>query len=58
LHAFLQGLNYTELTAAIGTPDLDLNLVMTNEGMQLESVITASGERSRQTITWAEVFAK
>lgn len=55
---FLEGVDYTELTNPIGTPDLELNLVMTNEGMQLEVVNTASGERTRHTMTWAEVFAK
>jgi hypothetical protein len=55
---FMQGLDYTELKSAIGTPDMELNLVMTNEGMQLEVVNTSSGQRTRQTMTWDEVFAK
>jgi len=55
---FLQGLDYTELQKAIGTPDMELNLVMTNEGMQLEVVNTSSGQRTRQTMTWEQVFAK
>jgi hypothetical protein len=55
---FLQGLDYTPLEAAIGTPDLELNLTMTNEGMQVEMVNTASGQKTRQTLTWDQVFAK
>jgi hypothetical protein len=55
---FLQGLDYTQLKSAIGTPDLELNLVMTNEGMQFEVVNTSSGQKTRQTMTWEQVFAK
>ena len=55
---FLQGLDYTQLKSAIGTPDLELNLTMTNEGMQFEVVNTSSGQRTRQTQTWEQVFAK
>jgi|SRR5437667_1569009 len=55
---FLQGLDYTQLKTAIGTPDLELNLVMTNEGIQLEVVNTSSGQKTRQTMTWEQVFAK
>lgn len=56
--AFLEGFDYTELAAPIGTPDIELNLVMTNEGIQFEIVNTASGERSRHTQTWAEIFKR
>jgi hypothetical protein len=55
---FMQGLDYTQLKAAIGTPDLELNLTMTNEGMQFEVVNTSSGQKTRQTRTWEQVFAK
>src|SRR3989442_9126378 len=55
---FLQGLDYTQLKSAIGTPDLELNLTMTNEGMQFEVVNTSSGQKTRQTMTWEQVFAK
>ena len=55
---FLQGLDYTELKSAIGAPDLELNLTMTNEGIQLEVVNTSSGQKSRETMTWEQVFAK
>ena len=55
---FLQGLDYTQLKSAIGTADLELNLVMTNEGMQFEVVNTSSGQKTRQTMTWNQVFAK
>lgn len=56
--AFLEGFEYTELAAPIGTPDVELNLAMTSEGIQIEIVNTASGERSRHTETWAQVFKK
>jgi len=55
---FLQALDYTELKSAIVTPDMELNLVVTNEGMQFEVVNTASGQRTRQTMTWEQVYAK
>ncbi len=55
---FLQGLDYTELKSAIGTPDLELNLIMTNEGMQFEVVNTSSGQKTRQTTTWEQMYAK
>ena len=55
---FMQGLDYAQLKSAIGTPDLELNLTMTNEGMQFEVVNTSSGQKTRQTQTWEQVFAK
>ncbi len=55
---FLHGLGYSRLKSAIGTPDLELNLVMTDEGMQLEVVNAPPGQRTRQTMTWEQVFAK
>ena len=55
---FLQAVDFTELAAPIGTPDVELNLFMTNEGLQFEWVNTADGQRSRSTMTWAEVYAK
>lgn len=56
--AFLEGFDYKELAAAIGTPDLEMNIVMTGEGIQFEFVNTATGERSRHTETWAQVFKR
>jgi len=50
--------DFTELAAPIGTPDVELNLIMTNEGLQFEWVNTADGQRRRWTSTWAEVFGK
>ena len=52
---FLEAVDFTELAAPIGTPDVELNLFMTNEGLQFEWVNTADGQRSRWTSTWAEV---
>ena len=53
---FLEAFDYTELDNPIGTPDLEMNLFMTDEGMQFEIVNTQSGERVRHTMTWEEVF--
>jgi len=55
---FLQAVTFTELAAPIGTPDVEINVVMTAEGFQLEWVDTASGQRSRSTMTWAEMYAQ
>ena len=55
---FLTGLDYSQLKSAIGTPDLELNLVMTDEGMQLEVVNSPPGQSTRRTMTWEQVFAK
>jgi len=55
---FIQGLDYAQLKSAIGTPDFELNLTMTNEGMQFEVVNTSSGQKTRQTMTWDQVFGK
>lgn len=55
---FIQAVDFTELDSPIGTPDVELNLFMTDEGMQFEWVNTADGQRSRWTSTWAEVYSK
>src|SRR2546422_4922354 len=55
---FLQGLDYTQLKSAIGTPDFELKLTMTNEGMQFEGVKTSSGQKPRQSSAWDQVFGK
>ena len=55
---FIKAWDLTELEAPIGTPDLEVNLYMTAEGMQIEVVNTASGERTRHTTTWAEVYGQ
>jgi hypothetical protein len=55
---FLQHVDYTQLKAAIGTPDLELNLIMTNEGMQIEVANNSSGQKTRSTMTWEQVYAK
>lgn len=55
---FIQAVDFTELAAPIGTPDVELNLYMTDDGFQFEWVNTATAQRTRSTMTWAEVFAK
>ena len=53
---FLEAYDYTELDAPIGTPDYEINLRMTGEGMQAEFVDTASGEALRTVQTWEEFY--
>jgi hypothetical protein len=48
---FLQAVDFTELAAPIGTPDVELNVFMTDDGLQFEWVNTADGQRSRWTST-------
>ena len=49
---FLDAFDYTELDAPIGTPDYELNLRMTDEGMQLEFLNTATRDVTRIVQTW------
>ncbi len=51
----LDGLESTELEKPIGTPDMELNIFMTGEGIQVELVDTATGQRSRMVETWEEL---
>jgi hypothetical protein len=44
------------LKEPIGTVDLELTTTMTPEGMQVEVKGTATGEVSRSTRTWKEMF--
>jgi hypothetical protein len=55
---FFPAVDFTELAALIGTPDVELNLFMTDEGLLCEWVNTADGQRSRWTSAWAEVCGK
>ena len=55
---FLNAYDVEELDAPIGTPDLELTLVMTGGGIQFEIVDTTTGERSRETQTWAQIFSE
>lgn len=54
---FLQNVEYRELKAAIGKPDLEMNIYMTAEGLQFEIVNTATGETTRTTQTWQDVLS-
>jgi hypothetical protein len=53
---FFNGFDYRELDAPIGTPDVELNLWMTGEGMQFEFVNTSTDEKSRTVWTWDEFY--
>lgn len=55
---FLKGFDYKELSAPIGTPDLEINLIMTRDGIQIELVNTESNQKSRFTETWDNFFKK
>lgn len=53
---FLNAFDYTELDAPIGTPDYEINLRMTSEGMQTEFVNTVTDETFRIVETWEEYY--
>ncbi|MCR4409140.1 MAG: hypothetical protein QHH43_00535 [Candidatus Saccharicenans sp.] len=55
---FINGFDYKELSTPIGTPDLEINLIMTRDGIQIELVNTESNQRSRFTETWDNFFKK
>ena len=55
---FLDAYDSEPLDAPIGTPDLELNLVMTSGGVQFEIVDTVTGERRRETTTWTDIFER
>ncbi len=55
---FLDAYDSEPLDAPIGTPDLELNLVMSGGGVQVEVVNTATGERTRETTTWTDIFER
>lgn len=55
--AFMNALRMQDLESPVGLPDLELNFVMTAEGMQVEAVTTADGTRERSVIKWAELFS-
>lgn len=54
---FLEAFDYTELDAPIGTPDYEINLRMTSEGMQTELINTLTDETFRLVDTWEEYYA-
>ena len=55
---FLEGLESKPLQAAIGTPDVELSLFMTAEGLQIEWKDNTNGQVSRNTMRWAEVVGR
>lgn len=56
--AFLQSVDYRELTAPIGEPDNEINIRMTPEGVQYEIVETATQTTQRTTLTWGEFYGE
>jgi len=52
--AFLDAYDIQDLDAPIGTPDLELTLIVAAGGIQIEIKNTTTGEVSRMTQTWAE----
>lgn len=48
----LEAFEFTELSAPFGTPDYEINLRMTSEGMQTEVVKIVTGEVFRTAATW------
>ena len=49
---FLVAYESTPLQAAIGQPDVELSLFMTEEGIQFEWKDTTTGQTNRSTILW------
>ena len=49
---FLAAYESEDLDAPIGTPDLEISIVMTGEGVQVEIRNTLTNEISRSTETW------
>jgi len=49
---FLAAYESEDLDAPIGTPDLEISIVMTGEGVQVEIRNTLTNEVSRSTETW------
>ena len=49
---FLAGYESEDLDAPIGTPDLEISVIMTGEGFQLEIRNTRTNETIRSTETW------
>lgn len=52
----LEGVDSRPLLEPIGTPDLEITLNMTSEGVQFEILDTSDGSRTRTVQTWSEVF--
>lgn len=46
------------LDAPIGNPDLEINIHMTEGGMQVEYSDTTTGQKSRSTTRWQDLFAE
>lgn len=61
---FLEGMaggepyNTETLESLIGKADLEINVYMTKEGFQIQSVNHKNGEKENSTTKWADVFAK
>ena len=54
----LQALQCKQVEAAIGTVDLEVSIVMTSDGMQIEITETDSGQKQKQTTTWEQVLGE
>lgn len=54
---YLQAVDIEPLPNPIGTPDVEINMIATDDGLQIEYVNTTSNQRQRVTMTWTEMFA-
>jgi hypothetical protein len=54
---FMNAMDIEDLSDPIGTPDIEINLTATNQGMQIEFVNTATNQTRRSTSTWKEIYA-
>lgn len=55
---YLEALEIEEIPNPIGTPDIEINMTATNDGLQIEFVNTAQNQRQRVTMTWEEMYAE
>ena len=51
----VRALHCTPLASPIGTPDIELRLTMTADGIQTEATDTATGKKTRTLRTWEDV---
>lgn len=54
---YLEAVDIEQISNPIGTPDIEMNLRATDDGLQIEFVNTADNRRQRVTQTWAEIYA-
>ncbi len=54
----LEALQCKQIATPIGTVDLEVDVFMTGDGIQIEIVETATGQKQRETTSWAQVLGE